>query len=166
MTRILFLAVILVGMTPAVVAQTPGNVPHQDHEPKHGGTFFMAMNSHHHLEGVLEGSGVFRVYVYDAYTKPLTLDRMKQVTGVVQVGDSDEPPEVALTLSRDGMTLEAELGDQVRPPVTLTLLARFPGMASESRPELFTFTFREYTEPAATGWFWRTFGPIFEGIWD
>ena len=119
---------------------------HEDHEPKHGGTFFMAMNNHHHIEGVLEAPGIFRVYVYDSYTKPLSREQMKQTSGKVLVGESDNAPEIPLTLSRDGMTLEATLGSKVTLPVTLTLLLRFPGMVIDARPELFTFPFQEYSK--------------------
>ena len=129
---------------PAAQLQTGGT--HEDHDPKHGGIFFMAMNNHHHLEGVFEAPGIFRVYVYDAYTQPLPTEQMKQVRGTVLVGDS--PPEIPLTLSRDGKTLEAALGSGAKLPATLTLLMRFPEMSMEARPELFTFPFREYTEPA------------------
>jgi len=140
---------------PEVAAHSPAAQPqmggaHEDHEPKHNGTFFMAMNNHHHLEGVLETPGVFRVYVYDSFTKPLSLEQMKQVSGTVLVGESDHAPEIPLTLSGDGQTLEAALGSNARLPVTLTLRMRFPGMIMEERPELFTFPFREYAEPAGT----------------
>lgn len=124
--------------------------PHADHNPKHGGEFFMAMNNHHHLEGVLEAPGTFRVYVYDAFTRPLPPDQVKQISGTVVVGDSENAPEVPLSLSSDGETLEAHLGDKVSPPVTLTLQVRFPGMTMEQRPELFTFPFSEYSKSAVT----------------
>jgi hypothetical protein len=133
----------------AGVVQPPADGSHEDHDPKHGGTFFMAMNNHHHLEGVLEAPGIFRVYVYDSFTKPLSLEQMKQVSGTVLVGESDNAPEIPLTLSGDGQTLEAALGSSATLPLTLTLRMRFPGMTMEARPELFTFPFQKYTEPAA-----------------
>ena len=136
--------------TSAADAQPGGGGPHADHNPKHGGTFFMAMNNHHHLEGVLEAPGIFRVYVYDAFTKPLPPDQVKLVSGRVVVGDSENAPEVPLKLSRNGETLEADLGDKGSPPVTLTLLVRFPGMSPEARPELFTFPFDGYSKLTAT----------------
>jgi hypothetical protein len=119
---------------------------HQDHEPKHGGVFFMAMNYHHHLEGVLEDPGTFRVYVYDDHTSPLAKDKIKEVSGKLFLGDSDEAPELPLKVSRDGMTLEATLPAGTKLPVTLTLLMRFPGMKADARPELFTFPFEEFSK--------------------
>jgi len=116
----------------------------------------MAMDSHHHLEGVLEAPGIFRVYLYDSHTKPLAPDRMKQVSGTVIVGDSDDAPEIPLTLSRDGRTLEAAPDSGRELPVTLTLLMRFPGMARDAKPELFTFRFGQYPK---RGWPVRYGGP-------
>ena len=153
--KVVLLLAVVIGVAFCEKAQQPAPQPqrgeaHQDHEPKHGGTFFMAMNSHHHLEGVLEAPGIFRVYLYDSHTAPLSPDQMKQASGTVLVGESDNAPEIQFTLSRDGKTLEAALGGQARLPVTLTLLLRFPGMAMDARPELFTFPFREYSKPAAS----------------
>src|SRR5581483_11196421 len=71
---------------------------HQDHDPKHGGIFFMAMDNKHHLEGVLETSGIFRVYLYDAYTHPLPPAKVKQASGTVQVGDAVDAPKIPLAL--------------------------------------------------------------------
>jgi hypothetical protein len=67
---------------------------HQDHNPKHGGTFFMAMDYQHHVEGVLLPPRVFRVYLYDSHTEPLDAARMEQASGVVRIGDAENAPEV------------------------------------------------------------------------
>jgi hypothetical protein len=121
--------------------------PHMDHNSKHGGMFFMAMDEMHHLEGVLEPPGVFRVYVYDEYTKPLAKDKMKEVSGVVLLGEAENRPKYPLKLSKDGRTMQMPLPPGTKIPVTLTLLMRFPGMAADARPELFTFPFDKFTEP-------------------
>jgi hypothetical protein len=134
---------------------------HQDHEPKHGGVFFMAMNYHNHVEGVLEPPGVFRVYVYDDHTLPLAKDKIKQVSGRLFLGESDEAPEIPLELSRDGLTLEATLPAGTNVPVTLTLLMRFPGMKADARPELFTFPFDEFSKTDRTS---RTGSHAMEGM--
>lgn len=43
--------------------------PHGDHNPKHGGQFFMAPNNWH-VEVTHPEAGVFRIYCYDEYSKP------------------------------------------------------------------------------------------------
>ena len=119
---------------------------HGDHNPKHGGTFFMALDGIHHLEGVLVPPGTFRVYLSDARTLPLDPARVKQASGTVQWGESEHAPEIPLVLGEDGQTLEAVFGNEVKFPVTLTLLLRLPGMPPDARPELFTFPFSDYSE--------------------
>ena len=101
-------------------AERPARKKHQDHGAKHGGTFFMALDNMHHLEGVFEPPGIFRVYLYDAYTMPLSVAKMKKASGTVQVGDSPDAPKLPLVLSKDGKTLELALPN-VKFPFTLTV---------------------------------------------
>lgn len=124
--------------------------PHMNHEPKHGGTFFMALDKKHHLEGVVLPPGTFRVYIYDEYTEPLKTDEVSKVSGTVQVGDADGGPEIPLVLGKDKGALEATLGRNAKFPLTLTLLLRWPGMAPASKPELFSFAFSRFTEESSS----------------
>ena len=120
---------------------------HSDHDPKHGGTFFMALDEIHHLEGTLSDPDVFRVYLYDAMTMPLTSDSMVEASGTLHWGEFPDPPGIPLEMFSQDTMLEAKLDRKVEFPVTLTLLIRFPGMGADSNPELFTFIFDEYSQP-------------------
>ena len=72
---------------------------HGDHDPKHGGTFFMALDNEHHLEGILLSPGIFGVYLYDAYTQPLGRAELHQASGTVQWGDFDGARETPLAVN-------------------------------------------------------------------
>ncbi|MYJ25476.1 MAG: hypothetical protein F4080_08065 [Holophagales bacterium] len=49
----------------------PNAAAHMDHNPLHGGQFFMAANNYHHLEGALPNAGEFRLYIYDDFKQPV-----------------------------------------------------------------------------------------------
>jgi hypothetical protein len=119
--------------------------PHMDHHPKHGGIFFMALDRNHHLEGVLLPTGTFCVYVYDAYTKPVTPAQLRRVSATVIWGDDDNAPRTRMIPASDGRRLESRPpGGRPKLPITLTLLAHFPGESLKARPELFTFPFKGF----------------------
>ena len=118
---------------------------HSDHDPKHGGTFFMALDEIHHLEGTLSDPDRFRVYLYDAMTMPLSADKIKEVSGTVHWGEFPDPPAIPLEVGTELGSVVADLDRELEFPVTLTLLLRFPGMGADSDPELFTFVFDGYS---------------------
>jgi hypothetical protein len=118
--------------------------PHSNHTPQHGGVFFMALDNEHHLEGVLLKSNVFKVYLYDAFTKPLPSSEVQQAIGNVQMGESESAPRIPLFVGKDGHTLEAAMSKNLRLPVTITLSLHFQDSAPNARPEVFTFPFSHY----------------------
>ena len=99
-TRAALCAIAIVGITNIGVAQTP---PHSTHNAKHGGEFFLAAGDTLHVEGVWPQQRVFKLYVYDAASLPLSRERMQRVRGRVNVGGQELP----LILARDGSHLEA-----------------------------------------------------------
>jgi hypothetical protein len=116
---------------------------HGNHTPQHGGQFFMASDNWHHLEGTHPDKGIFRLHVYDDYNKPLPVDQMKQITGVVTRKTQSFP----LKLAADGKALEARVED-LAPPAELVAKVKFKTGGPEFR---FDFVFREFsTDPAAS----------------
>ena len=128
--------------------------PHGNHNPKHGGQFFMAPDNWHHLEGILPGERVFRLYVYDDYARPLPPAELRRVAGRVvteetydaATRESTDVRAFALRPSRDGSYLEARI-DAVALPKEMAAKVRLKADAPEYR---FDFTFTQITrEPAA-----------------
>lgn len=105
----------------------PTPVPHGDHNPKHGGIFFMAPDLFHHLEGVIDG-GEFRLYIYDNLTKPLDVRQFHARAG-----------DTTLDAAADGSYLRmpfAKASDDDPPEVTA-----FVRFAAADREERFDFVF-------------------------
>lgn len=90
--------------------------------------------------------GVFRVYLFDEYTKPLAREAVAKAAANVTWGRAENSPEIAMKPSADGLTLEAKAPGKLTFPTELTLRIRFPGAPANSRPELFTFPFRAFTQ--------------------
>ena len=65
---------------------------HMDHESKLGGVFFMAPNKMHHLEATYSKECGFQLYLYNAFTKPINVNRFLaflKVTGEID-GEEDK----------------------------------------------------------------------------
>ncbi len=124
--------------------------PHGNHNPQHGGQFFMAADNWHHVEGTYPRAGVFRLYVYDDYARPLSAANLRRVAARVVTDERYDPKTrtstdlkaFALRPSRDGAYLEARVtGATV--PATMTAKIRIKPEAPEYR---FDFTFPGLTK--------------------
>jgi hypothetical protein len=124
---------------------------HGDHNPRHGGIFYMAQDQWHHMEGTYPSAGNFRAFFYDNYTQPIDAKAFSG-TVVLQAIDpaTSMPKDVAtfpLRLSRDGKTLEGTLKNDPRPsketPTTMVAKVR---MAKDGPEQPFTFAFVEYSK--------------------
>jgi hypothetical protein len=116
----------------------------------------MASDSWHHIEGTYPAAGRFRVYIYDNYTKPLSMSLARQVRGRLvtkEVFDasthtSRELAATSLVLARNGAYFEARL-DPLALPAQMTVKISFEPGEKENR---FDFTFPAYSKdvPAPT----------------
>jgi heavy metal-binding protein len=116
--------------------------PHGDHNPKHGGQFFMAPNNWH-VEVTHPAAGLFRLYVYDDYSRPFV------PTGfagrIISIGGAKgQPVDVAVPFKRaaSGPLLEARVAELAL-PATIAIKVRFQANEQEYR---FDFPFLDYSK--------------------
>lgn len=116
---------------------------HGDHNPVHGGQFFMAADNWHHVEGTYPSAGLFRAFFYDNFKKPL---QGKNFSGSLTVFDKSdkELATIPLAPSRDGNTLEARLPQQLATvPLKAAATIKYDPKAHEQR---FDFMFTEVSK--------------------
>jgi Heavy metal binding domain len=127
---------------------------HGDHNPRHGGQFFMASDNFHHLEGTYPREGVFRVYFYDDFTRPLGRTKTAAFVARAVTREIFDPATkaykdvetVPLTLSKDGRYFEARLPTAL--PAQITAKVKFKADEAEHR---FDFSFPTLTTEPAPG---------------
>jgi hypothetical protein len=129
---------------------------HGNHNPQHGGQFFMDQDNWHHLEGTYPRAGVFRVYLYDDFTKPLRLSDVKKITAyaapVVVLQNVDPATHASapgqsfpLVMAPNGRYLEAKIGS-AKLPASMQAKVTF---SPTGRQSVFDFTFDKFSkEPA------------------
>src|SRR4051812_33398981 len=123
--------------------------PHGDHNPKHGGQFFMAPDAWHHLEGTYPSAGLFRMFFYNDYSKPLKPTGFSATISLLDANDKDTGVTIPLKPGRISNTMEAAI-PKTNAALPLRVLARVK-FAPTSEPSAFNFTFGETTkEPVAT----------------
>ena len=128
--------------------------PHGNHNPQHGGQFFMAADNWHHVEGAYPRAGVFRLYIYDDYARPLSAADLKKVAARVVTNErydartrtSTDVTAFTLRPSRDAAYLEASVTG-VALPAAMTAKVKIKPDSPEYR---FDFTFAAVTrDPSA-----------------
>src|SRR5262245_1905685 len=108
---------------------------HGDHNPRHGGQLFMADDGWHHLEGAYPNAGLFRVFFYDDWTRPLASEGF---SARLIVKDAAIP----MLRSPDGNAMQAQIPN-ASVPLNVSLRVRF----KEGEPEkFFDFIFNEYSK--------------------
>ena len=116
---------------------------HGDHNPRHGGQFFMASDAWHHIEGAYPQAGLFRVYFYDNFTKPLV---PKDFGGSVVIRDASDKELATVPLEKGSIsnTLEARIPPaQSALPLRVTANVRFSATGKEQG---FDFQFNQYSK--------------------
>ena len=118
---------------------------HGDHNPRHGGQFFMADDNWHHIEGTHPARDTFRVFFYDDYTRPIAPAGFSGRAIVLDTAGK-EIASVPLKRGRVARTLEAKIPPSG--PARVKLMLRF----RRTDPErVFDFAFQDITkEPVTT----------------
>jgi hypothetical protein len=119
---------------------------HGNHNPQHGGLFFMAADNTHHLEGAYLSSGMFRMYFYDEFTKPQKLAAVRNYKATLNVKDAKSGKDAVYSLVRSGTSLQAQIGKLPLPAEMYATVTFTPG----GKANRFDFTFPAYSkEPHA-----------------
>jgi Cu+-exporting ATPase len=116
-------------------------VPHGDHNPRHGGQFFMAPDQWHHLEGILLPDGVFRLYLYDDFTRPIAAGGVR---GEIALEDGEREVLLELAPADGGAWLEARDPRLEKTPIALSARLHFAQPPGES---VFDFRFERAVDP-------------------
>ena len=118
-------------------------LPHGDHNPRHGGQFFMAPDQWHHVEGTRPTPDHFRVYLYDNFTRPIDATPFRaQVAAVDENGEEHDGNRITLAPQENGRFLEAKIAPRPNEaPLDLVLW-----LTLKDKPERFDFSFLAVTQ--------------------
>ena len=94
--------------------------PHGNHNPQHGGQFFMAPDNWTHLEGTFPEDRTVRIYLYDDYTKSLPREKFTPMQGRIitktTVGRATHENSFPLAPAHNGQYLEARVDTRTSQP--------------------------------------------------
>jgi len=122
---------------------------HGDHNPRHGGQFFMADDNWHHLEGAFVQPNTFRVYFYDDFTRPLAVAGF---SATVSMTDANGKPLAAPVVIKPGRTRDRNTLELAMPgtrlPANFTLRVKFK---PDDKERQFDFAFIDYSKEPVAG---------------
>jgi len=107
----------------------------------------MASDSWHHLEGTYLPSGVFRLHLYDDFTRPLPIAQAREVSADLVTKDPKTGQEKTTPLVRSGRYLQAPIGKLPFPAAMYARVQFKPG-GPQNR---FDFTFESYSKEPPAG---------------
>ena len=114
---------------------------HMEHEAKVGGTFFMAPNKMHHLEATYSKECGFQLYLYNAFTRPINVNRFRAFIKVVGEVDGEEDEFIRfLEPNKPHTTMQNLLDVNLTAPFEIELHLKFP---ESEELELFNFSVDE-----------------------
>jgi Cu/Ag efflux protein CusF len=123
--------------------------PHGDHNPRHGGQFFMADDSWHHLEGTWVRPNILRMYFYNDMTHPLAVTGFSASAAKSDANGKESAAPVTLKPGRtdDNNTLEVAM-PRAALPANFTVRVKFK---PDDKERVFDFTFPDYSKEPVAG---------------
>lgn len=120
-----------------------GKIAHSDHSPKHGGTFFMAADNWHHIEGVLTSPTEFRIYLYDNFTRPLNANGYSGTVEFTRLDAQGNDVGKPIATALKPVPHETYLGTAIPSSIPLPLMATARVVLhKDEKPALFNFSFK------------------------
>jgi Cu/Ag efflux protein CusF len=118
--------------------------PHGDHNPRHGGQFFMADDSWHHLEGTWVRPNILRVYFYNDMTQPLAVAGFFASAAKSDSAGNDAAAPISLRprQTKDRNILEVPMPSTTL-PAKFALRVKFK---PDDKERVFDFTFNDYSK--------------------
>ena len=101
----------------------PNAATHQDHDPRHGGTFFMVADGFHHIEGTYPRQGRFQLYAYDDHTRAISAEPL---SGWVEVDTDPSAKRHPLRFDSSCDCLVADIQPVPAFPAQLSARVKFP----------------------------------------
>jgi Cu/Ag efflux protein CusF len=99
---------------------------HLVHHPQQGGAFFMAPNKMNHLEVIYSDGCGARVYMYNAFTMPIKVDRLQAFVEFVPLDDDEVEVIRFLQPSKDSSYMGTGANHGVKSPFDIRLFVKFP----------------------------------------
>ena len=113
---------------------------HEVHEGQYGGTFFMAPNKTHHVEGQYSEKCGFSLVLFNAMTEPINVSRFKAFVKFIPEDEDQGEVYRFLSASHDGSVMRAPKGPQIKGAFDIEMYVDFPG---KDEPELFNIPGRK-----------------------
>jgi copper(I)-binding protein len=119
------------GQTPSTPAAQGA---HMMHTSLRGGTFYMAPNKMHHIEAVYTEECGFQLFLYNAFTESIHINRFQAFVHVFPQRDDQFDIIRFLSPAHRGTVLAATFADAVSRPFDVELYVKFP---DSDEPQVF-----------------------------
>lgn len=121
----------------------PGDFHKEEKEASHGlhkglqgGVFFMAPNKIHHVEGVYSEQCGFSLVIYNAYTKPVKVNRFHAFVKYIPEDEDQQEAVRFLLPTADGSLLQGPKAHGITGPYEIEVYVKFP---ENDEPALFNY---------------------------